>query len=87
MAELGAQHRDVSQTICTFSQEVVLVDVSRKVSHHVEQKSRAMRRLGLEELHLASHDTFCEIDSLEQSRYALFSKQHIHSYTYQRHLW
>ena len=58
VAELGAQLRDVSQTICKFAKKAVLVDVSRKVPHQVEQKSRAMRRPGLDELQLASHATF-----------------------------
>lgn len=82
VAELGAQLRDASQTICKFAKKAVLVDVSRKVPHQAEQKSRAMRRPGLDELQLASHATFMEIDSLQQWRHALFGSNTNNSPSY-----
>lgn len=80
VAELGAQLRNVSQAICKNTKEAVLVDITRKVPHQVEQKSRAMRRPGMDESRLPSHATFVQIDSLEQWRRALFGRASSTSY-------
>lgn len=72
VAELGAQLRNASLAICDHAKQAVLVDVTRKVPHQVEQKSRAMRRPG-DEAHIPSHASFVEIDCLQDWTRALFS--------------
>jgi uncharacterized UPF0146 family protein len=75
VAELGAQLRDVSTSICKASSHAVLVDVERKFPKNTKQphRSRAMRLPGEEATFFPNKATFLEINKLDDWRKAFLS--------------